>query len=193
MTNEDSQLLIQLLKALADESRIRILGILTDHEASVDELSAYLGLKAPTVSHHLSRLRELGLVSMRAEGTIHFYQFQPESLRQLNRLLQPERLAAMATAEGDVWEQKVLNDFLIGEQLKEIPASRKKRLVILKWLVDKFEWDVRYTESEVNEVIKRHHPDFATIRREFIGNKLMERDNGVYWRIRNESESESDR
>lgn len=193
MTNEDSQLLIQLLKALADESRIRILGILTDHEASVDELSAYLGLKAPTVSHHLSRLRELGLVSMRAEGTIHFYQFQPESLLQLNRLLQPERLAAMATAEGDVWEQKVLNDFLIGEQLKEIPASRKKRLVILKWLVDKFEWDVRYTESEVNEVIKRHHPDFATIRREFIGNKLMGRDNGVYWRIRNESESRSDR
>src|SRR5579875_3303808 len=175
MTNEDSQILIQLLKALADESRIRILGILTDHEASVDELSAYLGLKASTVSHHLSRLQELGLVSMRAEGTIHFYQFHPESLRQLNRLLQPERLAAMAAEEGDVWEQKVLNDFLIGEQLREIPASRKKRLVILKWLVDKFEWDVRYTESEVNEVIKRHHPDFATIRREFIGNKLMER------------------
>lgn len=192
MTAEDSQLLIQLLKALADESRIRILGILAEHEASVDDLSAYLGLKAPTVSHHLSRLRELGLVTMRAEGTIHFYRFQAESLGQLNRLLQPERLAALATAGGDDWERKVLKDFLIDERLKEIPASRKKRLVILKWLADKFEWNVRYREAEVNEILKHHHPDFATIRREFIGNQLMERDNGLYWRVRNESESGSD-
>jgi hypothetical protein len=168
VANEDSQVLIQLLKALADESRIRILGILADRDASVDELSAYLGLKAPTISHHLTRLRELDLVSMRAEGTVHFYRFNPEALSQLNRLLQPDRLAAMATAESEAWEQKVLNDFLIGEQLKEIPASRKKRLVILKWLADKFDWDVHYPESDINEVIKHHHPDFATIRREFI-------------------------
>lgn len=191
MTEEDSQILIQLLKALADESRIRILGILADHEASVDDLSAYLGIKPPTVSHHLGRLRELGLVTMRAEGNVHFYRFEPETLRRLNRLLQPEKLAALATAEGDAWEQKVLNDFLIEERLKEIPASRKKRLVILKWLADQFEWGVRYPESEVNEIIRRHHPDFATIRREFIGNKLMERENGVYWRIRSETQSES--
>lgn len=189
MTDEDSQVLIQLLKALADESRIRILGILSDREASVDDLSAYLGIKPPTVSHHLSRLREFGLVSMRAEGNVHFYRFESESLRRLNRLLQPEKLAAMATTEGDAWEQKVLNDFLIGEQLKEVPASRKKRLVVLKWLVDKFEWDMRYPESEVNGILKRYHPDFATIRREFIGNRLMERDNGVYWRVRSDTDS----
>lgn len=193
MNDTDIQVLMQLLKALADKSRIRILGILTQQEASVDELSAYTGLKPPTVSHHLSRLRALDLVSMRADGNVHFYKFQTESLRRLNRLLQPEQLAAMATAEGDTWEQKVLNDFLIGEQLKEIPASRKKRLVILKWLVEKFEWNVRYPESEVNEMLKRHHPDFATIRREFIGNKLMLRENGVYWRIGSESKPDSGR
>lgn len=190
MTDQDSQVLIQLLKALADESRIRILGILTQHESSVDELSAYTGLKPPTVSHHLNRLRELGLVSMRADGNVHFYRFEAESLRRLNRLLQPEKLAAIATAEGDAWEQKVLNDFLIGDQLKEIPASRKKRLVVLKWLVEKFEWDMHYAESEVNEIVKRHHPDFATIRRELIGHKLMLRENGMYWRIPSDSEPE---
>ncbi|OFW77401.1 MAG: ArsR family transcriptional regulator [Alicyclobacillus sp. RIFOXYA1_FULL_53_8] len=183
MSDEDSQILIQLLKVLADESRIRILGILADHEASVDEITAYLGLKAPTVSHHLSRLRELGLVQMRPEGNTHFYRFQPESLRQLNRLLQPDRLVTMANIEGDGWERKILRDFLIGEKLKEIPASRKKRVVILKWLAEKFAMDIRYPESEVNEIISRHHPDFATLRRELIGNQLMERENGVYWRI----------
>lgn len=186
MTQEDSQLLVQLLKALADESRIRILGILADREASVDELSAYLGLKSPTVSHHLSRLRELSLVSMRTEGNVHLYRFHPESLRRLNRLLQPARLAEMASVEGTAWEQKVQNDFLIEGRLKEIPASRKKRLVILKWLADRFERDVRYPETEVNGIIQRHHPDFSTLRRELIAARLMERDNGVYWRTDSE-------
>ncbi|MCY0876974.1 MAG: DUF2087 domain-containing protein [Firmicutes bacterium] len=64
-----------------------------------------------------------------------------------------------------------------------MPASRKKRLVVLKWLVEKFEWEVPYSESQVNEILKQHHPDFATIRREFIVNKLMERENGIYRRL----------
>lgn len=190
MTNEDSQVLIQFLKALADESRLRILGILTNQEASVEELAAYLALKPPTVSHHLNRLRELQLVDMRAEGNVHYYRFQPETLYQLNRLLIPDKLAQLADVEGDAWEQKVLRDFLNGEELKEIPASRKKRLVILKWLADKFDTEIRYPEAQVNEIIGRHHPDFATLRRELVGNRLMQRENGVYWRILGDSDQE---
>ncbi len=184
MTDEESQILLQFLKVLADESRLRILGLLTNREASVEELAAYLKLRAPTVSHHLHRLQTLQLVAMRAEGNVHFYRFQPESLYRLNRMLTPEKLSRLTDdVQGDEWERKVLRDFLSGEELKEIPASRKKRLVILKWLTDKFEADVRYPETEVNEIIGRHHPDFATLRRELIGNGLMEREHGVYWRI----------
>jgi hypothetical protein len=32
-------------------------------------------------------------------------------------------------------------------------------------------------------IIGRHHPDFATLRRELIGAKLLARENGVYWRL----------
>lgn len=85
--------------------------------------------------------------------------------------------------EYDTWEQKVLKNYREGDRLKEIPASRKKRQVILKWLVNQFEERVRYPEATVNEIIQRHHPDYATLRREFIINKLMERENGVYWRV----------
>jgi hypothetical protein len=65
---------------------------------------------------------------------------------------------------------------------KEIPASRKKRLVILKWLVNQFEVGINYPERLVNDILKRYHPDCATLRREFIGYKLMQRENGIYWR-----------
>lgn len=183
MTDEDSQTLIQFLKVLADESRLRILGLLASQEASVEELAASLKLKPPTVSHHLNRLRTLNLVKMRADGNVHFYRFQPESLYRLNRMLTPEKLSQLTDdVPEDAWERKVLRDFMNGEELKEIPASQKKRLVILKWLANKFEVGVKYPESKVNEIIGHHHPDFATLRRELIGNQLMDRENGVYWR-----------
>lgn len=189
MTEEESQMLVQFLKVLADESRLRILGILAGQEASVEELAAYLNLKTPTVSHHLNRLRELNMVEMESKGNVHIYRFRAESLHRLNRMLTPEKLTQLTgNVQGDEWEQKVLRDFLNGDELKEIPASRKKRLVILRWLVNKFDFGVQYPEAQVNEIIKRHHPDFATLRREFIGNGLMERENAVYWRVEDKVE-----
>jgi hypothetical protein len=67
--------------------------------------------------------------------------------------------------------------------LTTIPASRKKRLIILKWLVNYFKKGIKYTEKEVSDIIKQHHPDFATLRRELIINKLMKRSRSIYQRV----------
>ena len=67
--------------------------------------------------------------------------------------------------------------------LKIIPAARRKRGVVLRWLMAHFEDDVRYTESEVNASIQTHHPDCATLRRELIGHQMMAREDGIYWRL----------
>jgi hypothetical protein len=64
-----------------------------------------------------------------------------------------------------------------------MPSGYKKRLVILKWLVNHFEEGVKYTEDEVSAIIERHHPDYCTWRRELIMNGLMERQDRIYWRI----------
>jgi hypothetical protein len=69
-----------------------------------------------------------------------------------------------------------------GEQITEIPASRKKRLVLLRWLARQFELERDYPEQELNKLIKRHHPDTATLRREMIGYRLMTRNQGIYRR-----------
>jgi hypothetical protein len=184
---------VRFFKAMADESRLRIVGLLAHQERSVEELATELALTPPTVSHHLNRLKEIGLVRMEARGTTHLYRLEPEVLTRLKReVLSPERIAALTAAdappgaaegEGDVWAQKVLRDFLDGERLREIPAQRKKRAVILRWLVERFEPERRYPERELNETIKRHHEDAATLRRELIGAGLMQREGGVYWRV----------
>ncbi len=64
-----------------------------------------------------------------------------------------------------------------------VPASRRKRQVLLAWLARWFDEDRRYPEPEVNTIIQRHYWDSATLRREMIGYRMMARENNVYWRL----------
>ena len=118
---------------------------------------------------------------MRAEGNTHLYQFNSEGLQAISKdLFSREQIAALVDDVAyDAWEQKVLNSFSTDDgRLTRLPASRKKRLVVLRWLVEQFEMGVNYPEQAVNTIIQRYHPDTATIRREFIGHKLMARAGG---------------
>lgn len=180
----DIQSALQYLKLLADETRLKLLGLLAHRERSVGELAEILRLREPTISHHLAKLSGAGLVEVRPEGTVRFYRLDSEALQRISReLFSPERVISFA-AHGDAedWEHRVLRTYLQDGRLTKIPDTRKKRDVVLRWLVTQFEEGRRYTEREVNGVIERHHPDFATLRRELVGARLMRREGGIYWR-----------
>ncbi len=197
MTKEQFQTLLRFFKVMGDESRLKIVGILANQECSVEELAALLQLKEPTVSHHLSKLKQLNLVTMRPEGNTHLYQLDNQTLSTISRdVFLPEKIASLVVdIDKKAWESKVLRSYLVEEeksvsnqsnkqQLKDIPASRKKRLVILKWLVNKFEVGVKYPESTVDEILKHYYPDSTIIKEELIANNLMqrERESMIYWR-----------
>jgi hypothetical protein len=86
--------------------------------------------------------------------------------------------------EWEDWEQKVLGTFLDGERLIRIPARRKKREVILRWLRQEFQPGIEYPEAEVNRILRRHHLDCATLRRELFESGYLRRrgGGGAYWR-----------
>lgn len=185
MSEQALQRLVELLKVLADESRLRLIGVLATRECSGGELAHLLGLRAATVSHHLTRLREAGLVSVRAEGTTRYYRLDADALAALRGdLLEPARVSELVPeARPGAFEQKVLDTFLDGEVIRRIPSSRKKRDVLLQWLADAFELGRAYSEAEVNERLLRHHWDSATLRRELVGGGWMTRDAGTYCRV----------
>jgi len=190
MTEHELKTLLPFFKALANENRLKILGLLAQRECSVEELATVLHLKAPTVSHHLNKLKDLNLVAMRTDGNDHLYRLDSDSLHQMSKevfqSITSEKVVALANdVEYEAWERKVLETFLEGDQIKVLPNGYKKRLAILKWIINFFEEDRQYTEAEVNEILLRHYEDSATIRRAFISNKLMEREGGggKYWRI----------
>lgn len=69
------------LKALAHESRLMILCILSQGEKSVSELERILSLRQPAVSQQLARLRADGLVATRRDGKAIYYSLASEEAR----------------------------------------------------------------------------------------------------------------
>ena len=65
-------------KALADETRQKIMNLVCCQWLSVNEIVEQINVTQPTVSHHLSILREAGLVSVREEGKQTFYSLNQE-------------------------------------------------------------------------------------------------------------------
>lgn len=189
MTNQDDfHKLLAYFKVMANENRLRIAGILADAEMSVGDLADMLDLREPTVSEHLSMMRDHNLVSVRAEGTKRFYKLNAKTLYALNKeLLSRTKLSEIVNAgEPEDEETRVLNTYLRDGKLSRIPSGRKKLLVILKWLAGHFEVGEQYSEKRVNKILGQFTQDFATLRRELVDFHFMERDKNVYWRVQRE-------
>lgn len=67
------QVLLPFLKALADPTRLRIVGLLSLRPHAVEELATVLKLRASTVSHHLGKLQSAGLLHSEVQGHYHLY------------------------------------------------------------------------------------------------------------------------
>ncbi len=186
--------LLPFFKAMADENRLKIVALLNKREHRVGELAEILGLKEPTVSHHLSKLRELGLLNLRVDGNSHYYRLNHKMLKRLSELVvkleylnydtdKPVRDAWIDDLDIDEEDRKVLRNFTANGRIKQFPTKEKKWLVILRWLVDQFEAGVMYSEREVNEILVQHNPDYARLRRDLVDFGFMrrERGGGKYW------------
>lgn len=79
-------------------------------------------------------------------------------------------------------EEKILDTFVQDGRLVRMPARQGKRLVILHWLVERFDPGVLYPERQVNQMLQQVDPDYAALRRYLVDAGLMQRDQGVYWR-----------
>jgi biotin operon repressor len=188
MTEEADLEFVDFFKALADPSRLKIVGLLARQPCSVEQLAALLNLRASTISHHLGFLKYVGLVSARAEGYYNMYQLEEKVLQEKTRRLVSTRELSAATRDLDLeaYDSKVIADFTLPDgSLKQIPAQRKKLEIILRHIVRKFEPGVHYSEKQVNEMLKSFHADTASLRRELVGYHLMERQGGGgdYWRV----------
>ena len=174
---------LKIVKALADSSRLRVLGSLLDGQRYVEELAERLALAASTVSFHLRKLEEAGLVTKQREQYYAVYRSCPELLELRLRELVPTGGAEQSAQQERArrYERKTLQTFFDGERLTRMPAQRKKRRICLQRFADDLEPGRRYVESELNELIARRYEDYCTVRRGLIEEGLAGRCDGVYW------------
>ena len=76
-------LAVEVLRVLADQTRLQLAGLLLDEEKSVTELAAELQRPVPAISQHLAKMRMARLVVTRREGNLVMYRVENGHVRQL--------------------------------------------------------------------------------------------------------------
>ena len=134
---------IALFKCLADKSRLQILKSLNREDMYVELLAQRLGLTAATVSFHLKKLADAGMVSSYKNQYYTMYTLNKELFDiSLRDILQEESDEADLQAQREAqYRQKVLDAFLEYGRLKTIPAQRKKKRIILEEIAGAFAFD----------------------------------------------------
>lgn len=173
--------LVEVLRALAEPVRLRMLAAMAEAPLTGTELARRFALAPATVSHHLSRLGRAGLVTWEAEGRARRFRLDPEALPALVRPLPDAGPPSPAGASAESRERAaVLRAFVDGERLRAIPAQRRKRVIVLQHLLERFTPGRDYPERAVNAILRTAHEDVATLRRELVDYGFMTRAAGVY-------------
>lgn len=177
---------IALFKCLADKSRLQIVKSLAQEDMYVERLSERLGLTPPTVSFHLKKLADAGAVTSYKSQYYTMYSLQIDVFQtSILAIVQAESDEADLQRERDAaYRQKVLDAFFEYDTLKAIPTQRKKERIVLERLVESFEHDRLYSEREVNAILGAFHDDVCTLRRDMVGEHLLDRDTTGYWRVK---------
>ncbi len=176
MDTEQLDRLSTLFKALAEPARLRILGLLAEKPLAGHELAERLALTPPTISHHMRRLTEAGLIHVTSEAQSRIYSLRGDAFDDWVRRPPPLDDTVNDTSE----EAAVIRAFFDGARLRHLPASRKKRVIVLCRLLEQFEPNKTYPEQEVNNTLRLAHDDVASLRRELVDYGFMVRERGVY-------------
>lgn len=89
---EEAERMAATLKAIADPTRLQILRLIERSpagEACVCDLTNCLGLRQPTVSHHLKIMTDAGLLDRERRGTWAWFSVNHEGLRRIRDILEP--------------------------------------------------------------------------------------------------------
>lgn len=174
----------ELASLLSDPDRLAVAGALAAEPGTTAELAERTHREQRAVLAALGELRQAGFVAV-GDGT---YSLDVTALRN----------AAAAVAEMDIPmdpaigygmtpdEVAVLERYFAGRVLTEFPNNRAKFQIVLQRVALEFDVGRRYTEPEVNEILRVFHADWSTLRRGLVDEGFLDREHvdgaDLYWR-----------
>lgn len=179
---------LAFFKALGDQTCLQVVSLLMEGERNVSELASLLDLKEPTVSQHLSKLRPIGILTLRLDNNQRFYKLNIDTLRRKGQSIidmdafrfhyeaAESDYSWLDELDLDDFARKTLRDCTVNQRLTFIPRKQSKLIVVLAWLVTFFERDRIYTELEINNILKQRHEDYVGLRRDLVDMGYLRRD-----------------
>jgi len=173
---------LDFVKAVSDADRLRIIGVLAQHPATIREVAGQLEMPFRTAFAHLGMLEFAGVVHKAGD----IFSLDSDALERLSReqFSDPHRTYD-PLPDPDAKTRRVLETFLKPDiAFRQLPAQAWKLQVILKHVVTAFEPGTDYTEKQVNTILRGFHLDTATLRRALVDAGLLKRegDGSRYWR-----------
>ena len=166
-----------LLGIVVDPLRLAVLGHAAIGPVEAAHLADELNVPERRVQEVIGKLAAAGLLTTRLTLDRDALRAVAQSLPQ-DAPIDPELIAQGWSEE----EAQTLSKFFTGSRLKQIPAQRAKRRVVLERLAQEFEPGLRYQEKEVNFTLQLFHADYAALRRYLVDEEFLSRADGVYWR-----------
>lgn len=169
----------QILKILADKTRLDILNILIKEDSYVEKIACDLSLTPATICYHLKKMEGAGVVKCSRSQFYIIYSLNRDIFEK--RLMDFIKTDISIIDNDEKYRRSVLTNFFKYGKLTSIPTQRKKREIVLFEIAKSFDPDRLYSESEINDIIHQFHDDHCTIRREMISFGQLDRKDGKYW------------
>lgn len=176
--------LVNFHKTLGDATRIRILALLRDGPIHGQAIAGKLGLKPPTITHHMAKLREIGLIKERREKNTIYFSLNSKNLEDsalsILHLVSENRNHSELKSNELERNHVIKNFFTFDGKLKQFPSQRKKKIIVLEQIVKGLTVGMTYDENDINQYLKSFFEDYATLRRELVMNHFLYRENNNY-------------
>ena len=179
MNNDNT---VEILKCIADASRLAILNILYEGDSYTELIASKLELTPATVCYHLKKMESCGIVK---SSRTQFYMIYSLNKEMFNKSMAEILFTGDKTKDREIsYREEIINRFIVDGRLISIPSQKKKLEIVISYIAEQFELGKEYTEREVNRMLVDYHDDFCTIRRDLIGFGFMERNQIIYKRIK---------
>lgn len=177
---QNSQTVI-LFKALADESRLKIISILMRQDSYPEYLACKLNLTAPTITYHMEKLVNANIVRGTKMQYYTIYSINKEIMNsQIGELVK----SAIEFDKDERYENKVIGNFFEYGRLKKIPTQLKKREIVIGYIASRFELGNEYSEKQFAAEITAMYDDHCAVKRELIAMGFFQDMGSAYKRIK---------
>ncbi|MBT5420500.1 MAG: DUF2087 domain-containing protein, partial [Candidatus Cloacimonetes bacterium] len=172
----------RLFKALADRSRLLIVKSLIEKPQYLEELAKRLNLALSTVSFHLKKLEKAGLAWKEKQQYYTIFFLKRELFEKTLEEFMNFEIDEKQEQEERIkqYKEKILKTFMKDGKIRQIPAQKQKRWIVFEQILNEFEFGKEYNEKDVNQIIQKYNEDYCSIRRSFIEEHVMSRQDYVY-------------